>query len=143
MHSNARSTKQARCSWCGPCHKGSAGGAPRRSHGPASPGSLLLESRPVQISKPTGLRTRRRGTRPAREATDTGRSSGRTRPGESRETAGPAERKVTAEPGWGAEGKRGQGAEAEGCELGSEDPPGSSDRREGAGEWGAPVTCIV
>lgn len=89
MHSNARSTKQARCSWCGPCHKGSAGGAPRRSHGPASPGLAAAQIASGPDLKAHGLRTRRRGTRPVREKrTDTGRSSGRTRPGESRGDCG-------------------------------------------------------
>lgn len=123
MHSNARSTKQARCSWCGPCHKGSAGGAPRRSHGPASPGLAAASNRvlsrfqsPRAPDPAAGDATREREADGHRELLcqdEAERKSG--------ETAGPAERKDRGT--WvGAEGKRGQGAEAGGCELGKRGP---------------------
>lgn len=85
-------------------------------------GSLPLKSRPVQISKPTG-------SGPGGGGRDPGERSGPT-PGaplagrgreKAGETAGPAERKDRG--AWvGAEGKRGQGAEAEGCESGKRGP---------------------
>lgn len=136
---NARSTKQARCSWCGPCHKGSAGGAPRRS--PALQVRLAaIESRPVQISSPrapdpaAGDATREREADRHRALLwqdEAGEKAG--------ETAGPAERKDRG--AWvEAEGKRGRGAKA-GCRQGLEDPPGVIAGK--VREWGAPVTCIV
>lgn len=106
-------------------------------------------SLPPQIAsgpdlKAHGLRTRRRGTRPAREKrTDTGRSSGRTRPRESQGRLRVPRRERTAEPGWGRKGNAAKAHRPGDANWGSEDLPGSSDRREGARERGAPVTCIV